>query len=277
MIPRRITRRVFRDVTEPGTLASQQGPSPRNRPRMKGPMRTEANVSRREFLQGVAAVAAAGSLGCASSTSGGSRTKEVMTMTSTGAAPHVLPKLPWADNALEPYISARTIGFHYGKHHSAYVSKLNAALAGSDDADESLEALIASGDPRYFNNAAQVWNHTFYWHSMRPGGGGAPTGRIGDRISASFGGYGAFKEQFAAAANGQFGSGWAWLVEKDGKLEITATANADTPIAHGGKPLITCDVWEHAYYLDFQNARPSYTAAFLDHLLNWEFAEQNLG
>jgi len=196
-------------------------------------------------------------------------------MTST-AAPHVLPKLPWADTALEPHISARTLSFHYGKHHAAYLSKLNAALEGSPDAGKSLEELIESGDKKYFNNAAQVWNHTFYWNSMRPGGGGAPQGKLAGMIDASFGGYESFKKQFADAAGGQFGSGWAWLVAEGGKLAITTTGNADTPIAHGGKPLITCDVWEHAYYLDYQNARPSYVAAFLDHLLNWDFAESNL-
>ena len=234
----------------------------------------EANVSRRRFLGGVAAVSVGAGLGCKSSDSAASKGT---TMTSTGAAPHVLPALPWADTGLEPHISARTLSFHYGKHHAGYLGKLNAALEGSDDADKSLEELIASGDAKYFNNAAQVWNHTFYWNSMKPGGGGAPTGRIGELIGSAFGGYEAFKEKFAATANGQFGSGWAWLCAKGDGLEIVGTSNADTPIAHGGKPLITCDVWEHAYYLDYQNARPSYTGAFLDHLLNWEFAEQNLG
>ena len=197
-------------------------------------------------------------------------------MTSTGAAPHVLPKLPWEENALEPHISARTIGFHYGKHHNGYLTKLNAALDGSDDADKSLEELVKSGDKKYFNNAAQVWNHTFYWHSMRPGGGGAPSGKMADLINASFGSFDSFKSEFTAAANGQFGSGWAWLVKSGDKLAIETTSNADCPLAHGRQALITCDVWEHAYYLDHQNARPSYTGAFVDHLLNWDFAESNL-
>ena len=232
-----------------------------------------ALVTRRRFLGGVAAVSAASTLGRASSSSPASNETN---MTSTGTAPHVLPVLPWADNALEPHISARTLSFHYGKHHAAYVRKLNAALEGTGDADRSLEELVASGDAKYFNNAAQAWNHTFYWHSMKPGGGGAPSGRMADMIDSSFGGYDAFKKKFAATANGQFGSGWAWLCVNGDKLEIEGSANADTPIAHGRKPLITCDVWEHAYYLDFQNARPSYTAAFLEHLVNWEFAEQNL-
>jgi Fe-Mn family superoxide dismutase len=188
----------------------------------------------------------------------------------------VLPKLPWEENALEPHISARTIGFHYGKHHAGYLSKLNAALEGSKDGGKTLEELIKSGDKKYFNNAAQVWNHTFYWKSMRPKGGGKPKGKLAKLIDEGFGGFDKFKEQFAAAANGQFGSGWAWLVLKGGKLAITTTSNADTPITGSDKPLLTCDVWEHAYYLDYQNARPNYTTAFLDHLVNWDFAESNL-
>jgi Fe-Mn family superoxide dismutase len=200
----------------------------------------------------------------------------------TGAAAHELPKLPWADDALAPHISPRTIGFHYGKHHAGYVRKLNAALEGTDAAGLPLEKLIALGAEggdyaKYFNNAAQIWNHTFYWNSMRPGGGGAPSGRMADLIGASFGGWDEFRAAFAKAAGGQFGSGWAWLVAEGDKLAITATGNAGTPIAHGGKPLLTCDVWEHAYYLDYQNARGDYTGAFLDHLINWEFAEANLG
>jgi Fe-Mn family superoxide dismutase len=197
-------------------------------------------------------------------------------MTSTKAAPHVLPKLPWEENALEPHISARTIGFHYGKHHAGYLAKLNAALEGSPDAGKTLEDLIQSGDKKYFNNAAQVWNHTFYWKSMRPKGGGKPRGKLAKLIDEGFGGYDRFKEQFAAAANNQFGSGWAWLVLEGGKLAITSTSNADTPLAHKKKALLTCDVWEHAYYLDYQNARPNYTTAFLDHLVDWDFAESNL-
>ena len=190
---------------------------------------------------------------------------------------HELPKLPWADNALEPHITANTLSFHYGKHHAAYVSKLNASLEGSADGGKSLEELIASGDKKYFNNAAQAWNHTFYWNSMKPGGGGDPSGKMSELINASFGDYATFKSQFAAAAGGQFGSGWAWLVAgADGKLAIETTGNADCPLAHGRKALLTCDVWEHAYYLDFQNRRPDYVAAFLDHLVNWEFAESNL-
>ena len=197
-------------------------------------------------------------------------------------AKHELPKLPWADDALAPHITANTLSYHYGKHHATYVNKLNESLEGSDAADLSLEDLIVSAakndaHKKFFNNAAQIWNHTFYWNSMRPGGGGEPKGKMGELIASSFGDYATFKSKFAAAAGGQFGSGWAWLVAgKDGKLSIEGSANADTPMAHGRKPLITCDVWEHAYYLDFQNRRPDYVAAFLDHLVNWDFAESNL-
>jgi Fe-Mn family superoxide dismutase len=236
-------------------------------------MSKKPNLTRRRLIQGAAAVSASAALGRAGTKS----SKAVPPMVTSGAVPHVLPELPYADDALAPHITPHTIGFHYGKHHAGYVKKLNAALEGSADADKSLEELITGGDAKYFNNAAQIWNHTFYWNSMRPGGGGAPGGKMADLIGASFGGYDEFREKFAKAAGGQFGSGWAWLVKDGDELAITTTANADTPIAHGGKPLITCDVWEHAYYLDYQNARGTYCAAFLDDLLNWEFAEANLG
>jgi len=190
-----------------------------------------------------------------------------------------LPPLPFAQDALEPHISANTLSFHYGKHHNAYVTNLN-NLVG--ETDKSLEEIIkeTSGDASkagVFNNAAQVWNHTFYWNSMKPGGGGAPTGDVAAGIDAAFGSYDKFIEAFKTAAVTQFGSGWAWLVRDGGEFKIVKTANADTPIAHGQTPLITCDVWEHAYYLDFQNRRPDYVQAFLDHLVNWDFAAQNLG
>jgi len=195
--------------------------------------------------------------------------------------PISLPALPYADNALDPIISANTIGFHYGKHHQAYVNKLNAAIEGTDMADMSLVDIIKKaeneGKGGIFNNAAQVWNHTFYWNSMRPGGGGAPSGKLAGMIDSSFGSYDAFKEKFAATANGQFGSGWAWLVLDGNKLNVVGTPNAETPITGSSKPLLTIDVWEHAYYLDFQNRRPDYSNAVIDKLLNWDFAEQNLG
>jgi Fe-Mn family superoxide dismutase len=196
---------------------------------------------------------------------------------------HELPPLPYADNALAPTISANTIGFHYGKHHKAYVDNLNALLKDLPDlAALSLEDVIkkSHGDAAkagVFNNAAQVWNHTFYWKSMSPKGGGQPTGKLLDLIGTSFGGYDKFKEAFSTAGKTQFGSGWAWLVYEGGKLTVEKTPNADTPMARGKKCLLTMDVWEHAYYLDFQNRRPDYITAFLDKLVNWEFAAANLG
>jgi Fe-Mn family superoxide dismutase len=196
---------------------------------------------------------------------------------------HELPPLPYADNALAPTISSNTIGFHYGKHHKAYVDNLNALLKDLPDlAALSLEDVVKKthGDAAkagVFNNAAQVWNHTFYWKSMSPKGGGQPTGKLADLIGTSFGGYDKFKEAFANAGKTQFGSGWAWLVLDGGKLTVEKTPNADTPMARGKKCLLTMDVWEHAYYLDFQNRRPDYITAFLDKLVNWEFAAANLG
>ncbi|MDE3015981.1 MAG: superoxide dismutase [Pseudomonadota bacterium] len=192
-----------------------------------------------------------------------------------------LPPLPYAQDALAPYITANTLSFHYGKHHQAYVDNLNKLLGDSKLGNESLENVIkkSAKDPAtmgVFNNAAQVWNHTFYWNSMKPGGGGAPKGEIAKRIDADFGGYDKFKEEFKQAGATQFGSGWAWLVLDGGKLKVTKTGNADLPLAHGQKALITMDVWEHAYYLDYQNRRPDYISTFLDKLVNWDFAEANL-
>lgn len=193
-----------------------------------------------------------------------------------------LPKLPYADDALAPVISAQTISFHYGKHHKAYVDKLNELAAGTPYAEMSLEDVVkksAKDDKakKIFNNAAQIWNHTFYWDSMSPKAG-APSGKIKSALDDSFGGVDEFKKAFKQAAVDQFGSGWAWLVKgKDGKLKIETTSNADTPMAHGGTPLLVADVWEHAYYLDFQNRRPDHVGAWLDKLANWSFAEKNLG
>jgi Fe-Mn family superoxide dismutase len=191
-----------------------------------------------------------------------------------------LPLLPWADNALEPTISAKTISFHYGKHHKAYVDNLNKMVAGTDLESKSLEDIIKAtandtSKTGVFNNAAQVWNHTFFWHCMKPGGG-KPSGKIAERIEETFGTYEKFAEQFKAAAVGRFGSGWAWLIDDGGTLKIISTPNADNPLAHGQKALLTVDVWEHAYYLDFQNRRPDFVQAFLDHLVNWEFVAKNL-
>lgn len=192
-----------------------------------------------------------------------------------------LPGLPYGKGALAPYISKETLEFHYDKHHAGYVDKTNKAIAGTDLDGASLEDIVRaaaeSGDQPLFNNAAQVWNHTFYWNSMKPKGGGAPAGDIAALIKDAFGGLDGFKEEFAAAGAGQFGSGWAWLVLKDGKLEIAKTPNAETPLTEAGAtPLLTMDVWEHAYYLDYQNKRPAYIDAFIDHLVNWDFANENL-
>jgi len=187
-----------------------------------------------------------------------------------------LPPLPYAADALEPHYSANTLSFHHGKHHQAYVTKLNELTEGTDNAGKSLEEIIASSSGGLFNQAAQVWNHTFFWNSMSPNGGGAPTGAIADAINAAFGSYDAFKEAFKTAGMTQFGSGWAWLVAKDGKLEIVKTPNAGCPLTDGYTPIITCDVWEHAYYLDYQNRRPDFLEAFLNNLVNWDFANANL-
>ena len=194
---------------------------------------------------------------------------------------HQLPALPYSLDALEPHISARTLEFHYGKHHAAYVTNLNNLVTGSELEDHSLEdtILAVAGDASkagVFNNAAQVWNHTFYWQGMKPGGGGAPSGELAAKIDADFGCFDAFKEQFKAAGATQFGSGWAWLVLENGTLKITKTGNADLPLAHGQKALLTMDVWEHAYYLDYQNRRPDYISTFLDKLVNWDFVAANL-
>lgn len=197
------------------------------------------------------------------------------------SGPFTLPPLPYPENALSPAISANTVGFHYGKHHQGYVNNLNQLVAGTPLADQPLEAVIktTTGQPdqvAIFNNAAQVWNHTFYWNSMKPNGGGKPSGALAALIEKSFGDYDKFKAEFTKTATSQFGSGWAWLVKDGDKLIITKTGNADTPIAHGQQPLLTVDVWEHAYYLDYQNRRADYVAAVLDKLTNWEFAEKNL-
>jgi Fe-Mn family superoxide dismutase len=192
------------------------------------------------------------------------------------------PDLPYPKDALEPYISARTFEFHYGKHHKAYVDNANKMLEGSDLAGKDLVTIIqaAAKDPAkkgLFNNTAQAWNHAFFWQCMKKGGGGKPGGRIAERITTDFGSYEKFAESFKIAGATLFGSGWAWLVEKGGKLEIMQGVNAETPIAQGSKPLLVVDVWEHAYYLDYQNRRPDFLQAFIDHLINWDFVNANLG
>jgi len=192
-----------------------------------------------------------------------------------------LPALPYPADALKPYMSAETFSYHHGKHHAAYVANLNKLIEGTDLANKSLEEIIKAtfGDPDkvgIFNNAAQVWNHTFFWESMKPGGGGAPTGPIADKINADFGGYDKFAEAFKTAAATQFGSGWAWLVLDNGTLKVTKTPNAENPLVYGQTPLLTLDVWEHAYYLDYQNRRPDFINAYLEHLVNWDAANARL-
>jgi Fe-Mn family superoxide dismutase len=188
-----------------------------------------------------------------------------------------LPPLPYDKGALAPHISAETLDFHYGKHHQAYVTNLNKLLEGKPEASKSLEEVILSSDGGVFNNAAQVWNHTFYWSSMKPAGGGQPTGDLAAAITRDFGSFEKFSDAFSQAGATQFGSGWAWLVlNKDKKLEVTKTPNADLPMKHGQKALLTMDVWEHAYYIDYRNARPKYIETFLKSLANWDFALENL-
>ena len=225
-----------------------------------------SSVTRREFLTAAAAAA------CAAA-AGGVR---------AASAPIVLPPLPYADNALAPVISANTIGFHYGRHHRGYLDNLNKLIGGTAFADMPLEKIVAAtagkaDQTAIFNNAAQTWNHTFYWQSLRPGGGSEPPAALKQRIEAAFGSVDACRKELSAAAVGQFASGWAWLVADQGNLKVTKTGNADTPLTTGLKPLLTIDVWEHAYYLDYQNRRADYVNAVIDKLLNWEFAAKNLG
>ena len=195
---------------------------------------------------------------------------------------HVLPPLPYAENALEPVISARTMGFHYGKHHKGYVDNLNKMIAGTDYAGLTLEKLVCGTVGKIekaalFNNASQAWNHTFFWHSLSPQGGGEPPAALKKKIETDFGTVDACKKELATAATAQFGSGWAWLVLDGGALKVVKTCNANSPLAMGKKPLLTIDVWEHAYYLDYQNRRMDYVSAVLDKLINWSFAADNLG
>jgi superoxide dismutase, Fe-Mn family len=226
------------------------------------------SFARRHFLLASASIATSIALG------GFSR--------SAHAATHTLPPLPYADNALDPIISANTIGFHYGKHHKAYVDNLNKLIVGTEFADLSLDKIVVATAGKadkaaIFNNAAQTWNHTFYWNSLKPKGGGEPPAALKQMIEASFGSVEACKKELAATAISQFGSGWGWLVLDGGKLKIVKTGNAEVPLTAGMKPLLTIDVWEHAYYLDYQNRRADYVNAVLDKLINWEFALQNVG
>jgi len=189
---------------------------------------------------------------------------------------HKLPELPYAKTALAPHISAETLEYHYGKHHATYVANLNKLIAGTEFAESSLEDIVKKATGGLFNNAAQVWNHSFYWNCLSPKGGGEPSGALADAIAKNFTSFSAFKEKLTAAAVTQFGSGWAWLVKNsDGSLAIEQTSNAATPLKDGKKPLLTVDVWEHAYYIDYRNARPAYLEAYWK-LVNWEFAAANL-
>ena len=201
--------------------------------------------------------------------------------TAQAASGHAIPTLPYAENALEPYISARTIGFHYGKHHKGYIDNLNKLIANTEFADLSLEKIVTatagkSDKTAIFNNAAQSWNHAFYWQCLKPNGGGEPSAALKKQIETSFGSLEACKKELTTASLTQFGSGWAWLVRDGQKLKVIKTANADTSLERGMKPLLVIDVWEHAYYLDYQNRRADYVAAVLDKLINWDFAAKNL-
>jgi Fe-Mn family superoxide dismutase len=191
---------------------------------------------------------------------------------------HELPALPYAMDALQPHLSKETLEFHYGKHHQAYVTNLNNLIKGTEFENMALEDIIKKSSGGVFNNSAQVWNHTFFWHCMKPGGGGQPTGKLAEAIAKKWGSHDAFKEAFTKSAVGNFGSGWTWLVRKpDGSLDIVNTSNAATPLTTADKALLTIDVWEHAYYIDFRNARPKFVETFLGSLVNWEYAAGNLG
>jgi Fe-Mn family superoxide dismutase len=238
------------------------------------------SVSRRHVLAAGAAVA---TTVMARSARGGESPKPAPASAPAPAAggPFTLMKLPYAETALEPAISAKTISFHYGKHHKGYVDKTNDLVKGTDLAGKSIEDIIraTAGNAEkmpLFNAAAQVWNHDFYWKSMKPKGGGKPTGELAKRIAADLGSFEAFTKELSAAASGQFGSGWAWLVEDGGKLKVVKTGNAENPLAAGKRALLTIDVWEHAYYLDYQNRRADYVKAYLEALANWDFAAENL-
>lgn len=191
---------------------------------------------------------------------------------------HKLPDLPYAMDALAPTISKETLEYHYGKHHQTYVTNLNNLIKGGEFENASLEEIVLKSSGGIFNNAAQVWNHTFYWNGMKPNGGGEPSGALAEAINKKFGSFAAFKEEFAKCAIGTFGSGWAWLVKNaDGGVELMSTGNAATPMTAGKKALLTCDVWEHAYYIDFRNLRPKFVETFLNNLANWDFAAKNFG
>jgi Fe-Mn family superoxide dismutase len=244
-------------------------------------------ISRRDFLTySLAAGAGAVLFGVPGCRSGGAQALPVEKDTGGSVAlahdekenamPFTLPPLPYDKAALAPYLSAETLEYHYGKHHQAYVTNLNKLIEGKPEAKKSLEEIIMAAAPGgLFNNAAQDWNHTFYWSCMKPGGGDEPSGALRDAIERDFDSFAKFKEQLTAAATTLFGSGWTWLALDGGKLKIVQTKDADLPMKHGQVALLTIDVWEHAYYIDYRNLRPKYIEAFLDHLVNWDFAAAN--
>lgn len=234
--------------------------------------RTERTLDRRDFLAASAAVAASVAL------SGQTQAQT----TPMPPATCILPPLPYPENGLEPVISARTLSFHYGKHHQGYVNNLNGLVLNTDLAGQPLETIVTatagkSEKTAIFNNAAQVWNHTFFWNSLKPNGGGEPPAALKKAIESAFGSVETCKKELAAAAVSQFGSGWAWLVLDAGKIKVVKTPNAELPLTAGQKPLLTIDVWEHAYYLDYQNRRADFVNALLDNLINWQFAAKNAG
>jgi Fe-Mn family superoxide dismutase len=233
-------------------------------------------LDRREFI----ATAIAGATVLAGTVAGFSHLARAQATAPAEAPPFKLPELPYPETGLEPYISSRTLGFHHGKHHQAYVDNTNRLVKGTDLAGLPIEEVVkrSSGlkDKSIFNNSAQAWNHAFYWKCMKPKGGGTPMGKLSDSLSSAFGSFDRFREAFSLAAATQFGSGWAWLVLDGNSFKVMNTANADTPLAEGKKPLLTIDVWEHAYYLDYQNRRADYIKAFLDQMVNWDFVSENL-
>lgn len=229
-------------------------------------------MHRRDFLRLTTATAAGLMFGSRASSAEDSSATGVATAPANAIT---LPPLPWAKDALAPFISTETIDYHYGKHHQAYVTNLNKLLEGKPEAQWSLEDLVRKSDGALFNNAAQHWNHSFYWKSLKPGGGGTPTGALADAIIKEFGSFAEARKALMTAATGQFGSGWAWLVVDHGTLAVIKTSNADLPLKHGQQALLTVDVWEHAYYIDYRNDRAKYVNALFDHLLDWDFAAAN--
>jgi len=254
-------------------IAPLQRYSPCDHPRSSEPLMREISMRRREFLRTTAAMTTGLVL---SSFANAAEEQPTPPPISGGnpVGPFTLPDLPYAREALAPHMSAETLDIHHGKHHQAYVTSLNKLVAGKAEATQTLEAMISTAEGPLFNHAAQHWNHSFFWTCMKPDGGGKPTGPLAEAINRDIGGYDAFRKMFSEAAMGQFGSGWAWLVSTQGTLSVTKTSNADLPMKHGQVALLTLDVWEHAYYIDYRNRRADYVAAFLDHLVDWEAANR---